>query len=146
MSNGYCQGIFTPKYPQKYNGRHPIAYRSEPEKLLMAFADRNPRIVKWSSESIVVPYVKPTDGRVHRYFIDFTFELLENNGSISKYLIEYKPYKQVIEPKPSKRKKPQTFLTEQLNWAVNQAKWEAARGYAKKNGWKFMVVTERDLG
>ena len=30
-------------------------------------------------------------------------------------------------------------------WAVNQAKWEYADAWAKKNGYIFKVITEKDM-
>jgi hypothetical protein len=35
---------------------------------------------------------------------------------------------------------------EQMNYAVNQAKWKAAREFAQANGMKFIVITEKELG
>lgn len=36
-------------------------------------------------------------------------------------------------------------MEEQCTYAVNQAKWKAARQYAKQRGWKFIVLTEDEL-
>jgi hypothetical protein len=33
-----------------------------------------------------------------------------------------------------------------MTWGVNEAKWKAADAYCKDRGWKFVVVTEKDLG
>ena len=30
-------------------------------------------------------------------------------------------------------------------WSINKAKWQAAEQYANKQGWRFIVVTEKDL-
>jgi hypothetical protein len=144
MSSYYSKGIYTPKHPEKYKGRHPIVYRSAPEKRLMLFADNNSNIIYWQSESVPIPYIKPTDGKLHRYYIDFTFFLKEKDGSISKYLIEYKPFKQTQLPIKGK-KSDRSFLIEQLDYAVNQAKWKAGREFARSNGMKFVVLTEKDL-
>jgi hypothetical protein len=37
----------------------------------MKMLDANENILEWSSEGIAIPYVKPTTGRVHRYYPDF---------------------------------------------------------------------------
>jgi hypothetical protein len=145
MTTYYKQGVFTPKHPEKYKGTYPIFYRSSPEFLLMKFADANSKILYWQSESVPIPYIKPTDGKIHRYFIDFTFYLQEKDGTLSKYLIEYKPFKQTLLPVKGK-KRDRTFLTEQMNYVINQAKWKAAREFANYHGMKFLVVTEKDLG
>jgi len=146
MSTYYCQGVFIPKHPEKYKGTQPIVYRSNPERRLMIFADNSSRIAYWQSESVPIPYIKPTDGKIHRYYIDFTFYFQENDGKLSKYLIEYKPFNQTQLPVKTPRKRDRTFLMEQMNYAVNQAKWKAAREFAQANGMKFLVITEKELG
>ncbi len=70
-STYFTQGIYTPINPTKYKGTIPVIYRSRPELRLMAFFDKNPKIVEWTSESVVIPYIKPTDGKIHRYYVDF---------------------------------------------------------------------------
>lgn len=37
------------------------------------------------------------------------------------------------------------MLYEAKQWAKNQAKWKYASDYAKKNGWEFHILTEKDL-
>lgn len=142
----YKQGVYPIKNPQKYKGILPAIYRSQPELSIMIWMDKNDRIVEWTSESVIIPYIKPTDGKIHRYFIDFSCKFRENNGSITKYIIEYKPLKQTQLPIPSNRKKERTFLMEQMNYAINMAKWKAAREYARSEGLKFLIITEKDLG
>lgn len=139
------QGFYRPLHPSKYKGTLPITYRSYPELKICRFCDASRHIVEWGSESVVIPYRKPTDGRVHRYFVDYYFVFI-HKGVIEKYLIEYKPYRQTIPPVAGKRKRAKTVLYEQLTYAVNQAKWEAATAYAKERGWKFVVFTEKELG
>jgi hypothetical protein len=43
------------------------------------------------------------------------------------------------------RKQKKTFITEATTYVINQAKWEAAKKYADKRGWKFTILTEKDL-
>lgn len=145
MSNYYCQGIFKPKNPQKYKGTQPIVYRSRPELLIMTWFDIKDNIIEWTSESIIIPYVKPTDGKVHRYFIDFSCKLKTPTG-INKYIIEYKPSKQTQLPVKGSRKSDRTFLIEQATYAINKAKWKAAEEYARFKGMKFIILTEKELG
>lgn len=144
MSGYFKQGVFKPKNPKKYKGAHPIIFRSGPELRLMKFADENDRVIYWQSESVPIPYVKPIDGRVHRYYIDFTFFFQRKDGEIDRYLIEYKPFKQTLLPVRGKKTE-KTFLTEQVTYATNQAKWRAASQFAKSQGMKFIVLTEKDL-
>ena len=60
-------------------------------------------------------------------------------------VIEIKPKTQTEPPKPAKRVT-KKLLKEAITWGVNNAKWEAAREYCSKRGWKFILMTEYDLG
>ncbi len=145
MSRHYIQGKFIPKNPHKYVGDvNNISYRSSWERKFMTWCDLKEAVQKWSSEEIVVPYVSPVDNQVHRYFIDFAVDVRDKNGKESKFLFEIKPEKQLKKPEAPSRIT-QRFRLEQEKWAVNQAKWEAAKQYAQKNGWEFAVLTEKDL-
>ena len=66
------------------------------------------------------------------------------NGSIQSYLVEVKPKAQVEGPKPQ-AKKTKRYLTEVATYAINQAKWEAAREYCRDRLWQFKIITEREL-
>ena len=59
-------------------------------------------------------------------------------------MIEVKPHHQTREPKPQKRLT-KKYLNEVKTWGVNQAKWEAAIDYCKDRGWKFQILTEKEL-
>lgn len=133
---------FIPKNKSKYVGDvNNIIARSNLEFKYFLMCDNNTNIVKWNSESVVVPYISPLDDRPHRYFID----LFIQNKKGEKYLIEIKPYSQTIKPRKGARKKQKTLLNEVKTWAVNSKKWEAATEYAEKNGCKFIIMTERDI-
>jgi hypothetical protein len=106
----------------------------------MKWCDSNDKVVEWGSEELVIPYRSPVDGRIHRYFVDFYIKV---NGK--KYLIEIKPEKFTREPKIPKRKTKQ-FLNEVMTWGVNQAKWKAAEEFCLDRNWKFMILTEKELG
>jgi hypothetical protein len=142
--NPYTQGIYTPRNPTKYKGTLPPTYRSRPELRLMRFFDDNSKIVEWTSESIIIPYIKPIDGKIHRYYVDFSCVLKESNGTLVRYLIEYKPYKQTIMPSKGKKSE-RTFLMEQLNYSTNMSKWKSAREYTHSHNMKFLILTENDL-
>ena len=140
------RGMYPPKNPQKYLGDYTkIVYRSSYELRFMKWCDYNDNVLQWGSEEIVIPYVSPADGKVHRYFVDFFIKVKNRNGDIKKYLIEVKPWRFTQEPLIPK-KKTQRFISEVKQWAVNNAKWEAARAVAKTYGWEFMLITEKDLG
>lgn len=137
---------FTPTFPQKYAGDPTnIIMRSSWETHFALWCDRNPNVVKWSSEETVVPYRCPTDNKVHRYFIDFKIQIKDKDGNTKTYLIEVKPAKQLVPPVFPGRKT-QRYLTESTMFIKNQAKWAAARAYAADRKWEFKIITEKELG
>ena len=140
------KGFFRPKNPTKYKGDPTnIIYRSSWEVKLMSYLDAHPDVVQWASEELVIPYRSPLDDKVHRYFPDFWVKKRTQDGSMEVVVIEVKPLKQVMEPVPSKKVTKQ-YLREVATWAVNQAKWKAATTYCEDRNWKFMTMTERELG
>jgi hypothetical protein len=141
----YHQGIFNPKFLQKYKGTLPIIYRSSMELKSMRWMDNNPNVLKWTSETIIIPYTSPVDGKVHRYFTDLSCEMKMKDGTLKKLLIEVKPEKQTLPPTESNRKKKKTILYERYNYAINCAKWEAAQKWCAKKGYTFLILTEKHL-
>lgn len=139
----FIQGIFKPINKDKFMGKYAV-FRSSWERKFMLWADKNPNIIEWSSEQIVIPYRSPLDNKIHRYFVD-NYIVLKEGDKIKKYLIEIKPHKQTLAPVPSKKKKKATVLYETTQWAVNQAKWEAAKKYANDRGAEFIILTEKEL-
>ncbi len=138
-------GTYTPKHVEKYLGdARKVFYRSLWEYRFMRYCDDTPGIIQWSSEEIVIPYVKPTDGQVHRYFPDFRIDVRTATGGIKTSVIEIKPRGQRAMPKL--RKKTRKFLREVMTYEVNQAKWKAAEQYCAGRGWTFMVLDEYHLG
>lgn len=137
---------YIPVNPQKYSGDlSNIIMRSSWETRFAKWCDMNPSIVRWSSEETVIPYVCPTDNKLHRYFIDFKIKVQQKDGNVRTYLIEIKPLKQTAPPVfPGRRTK--RYLTESYSFIKNQAKWEAATNYAKDRGWEFKILTEKELG
>jgi hypothetical protein len=139
-------GKFTPKNPRKYVGDPTnIIYRSSWECKVMTWLDRNPDIISWASEELVVPYISPVDGKYHRYFPDFLVKVRSRDGNTKTMMIEIKPKKQTMEPQKKKRVTKQ-YIQEVTTWGVNQAKWNYATEYCKDRGWEFKVLTEEHLG
>ncbi len=139
-------GTFKPRNPQKYIGDHTkIIYRSSWEAKVMNWLDKNPSIISWASEEVIIPYKSPVDGRVHRYFPDFVVKSRGRDGSTKTMMIEVKPKKQTMEPEKKKRVTKQ-YIQEVVTWGVNQAKWKAATEYCLDRGWQFMLMTEDHLG
>jgi hypothetical protein len=139
-------GKFNPKNPNKYLGdAKNIFWRSLWERRVMTHLDENPNVIGWSSEEIIIPYLSPVDNRWHRYFPDFLVKSKNKQGLIETIIIEVKPSSQATAPKTQKRVT-QRYITEVMTYGVNQAKWKAADEYCKDRNWKFVVVTEKELG
>lgn len=144
----YYQGNFKPRNPSKYIGdTSNIVYRSRWEFILMSYLDSHPDVVEWGSEELVIPYVSPIDGKVHRYFTDFIVRQVDKDGNEKTIVIEVKPEKQTRPPEISKsKKKTAKYINEVKTWGVNSAKWEAAEKYCKSKGWVFQIMNEKHLG
>ena len=75
------------------------------------WADLNENILAWGSENIIIPYLNPLDGKVHRYFVDNYIVFKDRNGNKNKFLIEIKPSKQTQRPVKTKYKNKKLFYT-----------------------------------
>jgi hypothetical protein len=147
-------GVFKPVHPEKYKGdSHNIVYRSLWEQKLMRRFDTSPDIKWWASEECIVPYVMKTyDKRSkewawthHRYFPDFVVCRVLN-GKEDIIMVEVKPFKETHKPVHKKGKRKASIIKEELTFAKNTAKWEAAERFCAKNGWKFQILTEKEIG
>lgn len=142
----YYQGKYKPKNPLKYVGDPTdIIYRSSWELKFMMWCDSNPNVIKWSSETTIIPYVCPTDNRPHRYFVDFKIQVRTSTDALKTYLVEIKPDAQTRPPETPKRKT-KRYITEVMTWGKNDAKWRAAREFCKDRGYEFIILTEHHLG
>jgi len=138
MAN-YAQGIFTPKNPQKYVGKHKPKYRSGWELTFMTFCDTHKSVTHWASESMSVPYRSPLDGKMHMYIPDFFVVYQNKFGKAIAEVVEIKPKKQsLIESRTASAR-------DRAVVAVNHAKWQAATAYCKMQGFAFRVIKENDL-
>jgi hypothetical protein len=142
----FHQGKFKPKNPSKYVGStNNIVYRSSWELKLMIWLDESPNVINWASEEMAIPYISPLDNKPHRYFVDFVMKWKDKDNRIRTALVEVKPWVKrkvpVMRSRLTKR-----YLNEAAEYAVNQAKWEAAEKWAKKQNWEFIIFDEYDLG
>ena len=141
------KGKFQPRNPQKYLGDPTnIIYRSGWELKFMGWLDNHPGVVQWGSEELIIPYRSPIDGRIHRYFPDFTVKKKTPEGKIETVIVEIKPKAQCAPPKVQSGKPNKRYITEVQTWGINSSKWEAAINYCKDRGWKFEILTEIELG
>jgi hypothetical protein len=141
------QGWYTPRHPEKYVGSDvaKIRYMSSWELSTHRFLDNNSNILKWSSESIAIPYIKPTDNKVHRYFPDYWIQYRNRKGQLVQEIWEVKPLSQTKKPRATRRKSPKTRLYEDLTYAINISKWQSAKLYCDKYGMTFRIMTEKDI-
>ena len=145
MARNTYKSIFKPNNPSKYVGDSSnIVCRSSWERFFCSNLDNNPNVEKWGSEEFAIEYVSPKDGKVHRYFVDFIVRF--KNGSV--IMVEIKPKAQAIPPSPPKKKSNKAlarFQEDMMVFMINQAKWNAAIQFGKRNGFDFVVYTEDEL-
>jgi hypothetical protein len=142
----FKSGFFSPLIPSRYKGSFPIIYRSSLELKFFRWCDSSSSpVIEWTSESYIVPYQSPLDGKIHKYFIDNSITLKDKNGVEHKFLVEIKPLRMTKPPTESKKKSTATLLYEKTNWIKNQSKWRSAEQFAAKKGMKFIILTEEDL-
>ena len=140
------KGKFKPKNPHKYKGNADnIVYRSSWECKFMSRLDDREDVIEWASEEFSIPYTSPVDGKKHRYFPDFYVKFKTTDGKDKIFVIEIKPHKQVEEPK-KRSKVTRQYINEVTTYAVNMAKWAAAREFCSDNGFEFQIMTEHHLG
>ena len=141
------KGRYTPQNPKKYRGDYKnIIYRSLWERKFMVYCDQSDNIIEWGSEEVIIPYVSPLDGRIHRYFPDFYIKVKQASGKLKKFIIEVKPKKQCSPPNPNPNRRTKRWISEVRTWGVNEAKWKSAVDWCDDNGMEFKILTEDDLG
>lgn len=142
----FYQGRYKPQNISKYRGNPDnICYRSSWEYKAFRFCDLNENVIYWNSEETIIPYISPIDGRPHRYFMDLKIWFKKKDGTMGISLVEIKPYAQTQEPVKKQGKKKERFLEECRTYAVNQAKWDAARRLCESEKWNFVIWTEKEL-
>ena len=139
-------GKYKVKNTEKYVGNlHECKHRSSWELVYMKYLDNNPFVLEWGSETIKIPYYNPVEKRSRNYLVDFYASVMDKNCRKQKYIIEIKPSNQCFPPKQPK-KKTKAFKEAIMAYMVNQSKWKAAYKYAEKRDWRFIIITEKELG
>lgn len=135
----FAQGKFTPKHPEKYLGNRTPTYRSSWEWAVMQFCDNNPSVIKWSSETVKIPYRDPLTGKYTIYVPDFLLQYVDKKGKMHVEVWEVKPESQALKEKVGRNK------INQAHYVKNMAKWEAASAWCKQQKIHFRVVSEKDI-
>jgi hypothetical protein len=125
MAVKFQQGLFKMNNPTRYIGKHVPRYRSGWELKFMRFCDTHPSVVAWASESHRIPYYHPIKNKQTHY------------KKRHAEFIEIKPASQILGNAKSTAQKAQAI--------VNEAKWQAAKMFAQRQGVGFRVLTENEL-
>jgi hypothetical protein len=143
----YKQGKFIPKNPQKYDGNPTeIYFRSSYELKMFQYCDLTESVISYQSEEFCIPYRSPIDGRIHRYFPDMKLKYRDKEGNNRTLVVEIKPQKDLKMPETNPKRRTKSWAYSVKMWAINQAKWEAARDWCADRKYEFKIFTEKELG
>lgn len=121
-----------------------VNYKSKLELKAIKYCDYNKFVTKYSLEPFAIKYLKPTDGKIHRYYIDLFIEF----STGKKFLVEIKPFSETKYPTKPKKQTQKTIMNYQkaiMTFAINESKWEAAKEFANSHNMKFIILTEKEL-
>lgn len=127
--------------------KYAVEYKSNLEKIAFKKVDLNQNVEMWTIEPFPIKYIKPTDNRYHRYYIDIVIKF--KNGRV--YFVEVKPLSQTKQPrKPNSTKSvsakiAQRYKNDCMTFLINTAKWEATKMYCKDRGYFFTIWTDKQL-
>lgn len=152
---------FIPKNPQKYIAANinDIIARSSWELTFMMNLDQNESILAWMSESLPtrtihkgisgIPYRNPLTGKWTIYVPDFFVVYVDKNKKQHAEVVEIKPFDETLAYNSTAQSmSARTGKYKRLKEArqiVNAAKFKAAIQFCASRGWRFRVVTEREL-
>lgn len=141
MSRRPAKTKFEPLNPQKYFGKTPIIARSGWEYQAMMLFDRHPSIIRWSSESVQIPYRNPLTGKMTVYIPDFVLIYEDKQRKQRAEMIEIKPARE----SPLHETGGRMTQARKLTQIINAAKWQAAAAYCARHGLSFRVLTESEM-
>ena len=120
------KGKFRPQNREKYKGNSSnIVYRSGWELDFMKYLDRQPGVLQWNSEEIIIPYKSPIDGKWHRYYPDFWVKTSKGES-----IIEIKPKKQTKPPKENPKHR-RRYLREVKTFVVTKPNGKPRKSFVK---------------
>ena len=112
----------------------------------MVWCDIKPHIVAWDYECLQIPYMCSIDKTQHRYIIDFLIDVDEKrDGNLTRYLIEVKPLSQILPPDIKKCRTKKSYNEKLYVYTINRDKRLAAEAVCRQKGWKYKVITEKDI-
>jgi hypothetical protein len=95
--------------------------------------------MRWSSETVKIPYRNPLTAKMTIYVPDFLIQYTDAKGKQHAELIEVKPENQMKLQEVGRDK------FRQAQYVQNMAKWSAARDWCKRKKIFFRVITEKDI-
>jgi len=149
FNNKYKQGLYKLINSDKYIGDpNNIKFRSSWEYAFCSYLDNNEKVIKWACEQPIITY-QDLRGKIHRYYIDFFYQIKTNDDNLMKTIIvEIKPKIELyppIKPKNETLKALENYEYAVRTHITNKLKWSAAEEYAKKRGIEFVIITEEHL-
>lgn len=130
----YQQGYINPNSCKKLMDRsQPVIYRSSYEKKFVVWLENSPKVLKWGSECLHIPYIY-VDGSTHKYYPDYYVELVDG----TKMLVEIKPSSQTVAPKNDN-------AWQRREWTKNVCKWKAAQQFCEARNIQFQILTEKTI-
>jgi len=132
-------------YMKSYNeSTNQVLAKSNLELKAFMYFDNSESTTKWSLEPFAIKYISPKDNKVHRYYPDCFVEMKS-----TKFLVEIKSSNETEYPKKPKKvttKSKRNYNKALQTFAINQAKWKAAKEFCDMNKLRFIIVTEKQLG
>ena len=128
-------------------GEKTPVFKSRMEARVFRWLDLNANVIRWGYEIIDIPYLFQVDGRMHTYITDIYCEIRGNNSKVNRYILEVKPVKETLPPKPANNspKSKARYQREMFVYIKNSDKWEATRRFCDSKGIKFVEVTDEDI-
>jgi hypothetical protein len=111
----------------------------------MQYCDLTESVNSWKSEEFWIPYRSPLDGKTHRYFPDFFLKYKDKDGKTRNMVVEVKPAKDLKEPQTNPTRRTKSWAYSVKMWAINQAKWAAAKEWCADHNYEFKIMTEKEL-
>ena len=135
-------GTYHVSNPEKFLGNYEPIYKSKLEAKMMYYLDHSPGVVKWNYEAFPIKYIDESSNerKVRNYFIDFV-AVVKSGDRLQTVWIEVKSESETKPPGKRASKNPMAVQT----WLKNQSKWKAARQLAESRGYKFVVISEKEL-
>lgn len=140
----YKSGVINPASCRKIfesQRSKPIIYRSSYEYDFICWLERSPKVLRWGSECLGIPYENLGDHTHHTYYPDYVIEMTDPEKGKYVLLVEVKPFKQTQRPDPC-------LPLDSYAWKEyirNRSKWKAAQEFAQNNNAQFRIITERTI-